>query len=181
NSGRPKTIAIHPERKTIDKQIVLGLLPMSHIAKRLGLHPDTVRRYAKEHISEESRREIILAARREERESEDDEINEDQVEITKSMQRVLREIEAILNRVKGDDDALALTALRDMRQTLMDLGKLYGQLNDKTTIQVSINEAPEWVRLRLILGDVFRAHPEAGQAFLARANQERLSIAGQPV
>jgi predicted component of type VI protein secretion system len=140
-----------------------------------------VKRY-KDKIPEERQREIVLAHQRETKEAEDAELNEDQVEISTSMKTVLREIEKILNKVKEEDDhVLSLTALRDMRATLMDLGKIYGQLNDKTTIQVSINEAPEWVRLRLILGDVFRDHPAAGSTFLERVNLERLSIAGRPV
>lgn len=177
--GRHCTVCTHRKRDEIETAWLLKRGTKVAIAERHGLHQDAIGRHFENHVTEERKKEIALAAKEAAAAQLDDEINVDQVDIAHGMKRILKEIEAILNKVKGEDDTLALTALRDMRATLESLAKLYGQLQDKTTIVVSINEAPEWLKLRSILGDVFRAHPEAGAAFLDRAKSARLSIAGQ--
>jgi hypothetical protein len=122
-------------------------------------------------------REIIVQAKRERAAEVDAEINQDQVDISIGLQRVVREIDDILQRAKAaGDDGMALTALRDMRQTLMDLAKLYGKLREISTVEVKILEAPQWVQLRAILGEVFAAHPAAGQMFLSKTSHLQLTI-----
>ena len=61
-----------------------------------------------------------------------------------------------------------------MRQTLMDLAKLYGKLREVSTVDVKILEAPQWVQLRAILGEVFAAHPAAGEMFLSKTRHLQL-------
>lgn len=177
--GRPCTVCSLPA-KALDKlhrQHVRGV-SMPKLAERFGLHTDAIARHLKNgHLPAEARKQIVLDLKAEAALAVDAEINADQVDIRDGLKRIVREIEAILTRAKGEDDALALTALRDMRATLVDLAKVYGQLKEQTTVTVSINEAPEWMRLRHILSDVFRDHPEAGRAFIERAQRERLSIA----
>jgi len=177
--GRKCTVCHHGHRDKIERALVLKRATRISLANKYGLGDDALKRHMENHVSEERRREIVVEARREATAAVDAEINEEQVEVSSGLKRIVREIETILTRVRGEDDQLALTALRDMRATLIDLAKVYGQLQERTTITVSINEAPEWQRLRTILGDVFRDHPEAGQAFLERAKRERLSIADQ--
>lgn len=69
-SGRPSTINTHPEKKTIIKQIVLGEhglpggMSKAQVAKRIGMHPDSVSRYRQQHITEEMERAILAEAHR---------------------------------------------------------------------------------------------------------------------
>lgn len=176
-TGRPCLTCRHPARDAIEAAWVLRRDTQARIAGKHGLNRDAVQRHMEAHVSEERRREIVVNARLEQADLIDQEINDEQIEVSSGLTRIVREITLILERAKGEDDALALTALRDMRGTLMDLAKVYGQLQERTTLSVTINEAPEWLRLRAILADVFRQHPEAGKAFLERAQRERLSIA----
>ena len=97
------------------------------------------------------------------------------MEISGGLQRIVREIDGILQRAKAaGDDGMALTALRDMRQTLMELAKLYGKLREVSTVEVKILEAPQWVQLRAILVEVFNAHPAAGATFIEKTRHLKL-------
>jgi hypothetical protein len=143
--------------------------------KRGLLHPDAIRRHAKAHIPNELVKEIIVQSKRERAAEVDAEINQDQVEVSTGLQRIVRPIDGILQRAKAaGDDGMALTALRDMRQTLMDLAKLYGKLREVSTVEIKILEAPQWVQLRAILVEVFNAHPAAGAAFLDKTRHLNL-------
>jgi hypothetical protein len=177
--GRPCTVCEHPACKEINKAIVLKTGSNKDVAYRFRsrglLHPDAIGRHAKAHIREESVKEIIVQSKRERAGEVDAEINQDQIDISSGLQRIVREIDGILQRAKdAGDDGLALTALRDMRGTLMDLGKLYGKLREVSTIEVKILEAPQWVQLRAILVVVFNAHPAAGAAFLEKTQHLKL-------
>jgi hypothetical protein len=177
--GRPCTVCEHPARDEINQAIVLKTRSNRDIAYRFRarglLHADAIGRHAKAHIPEELVKEIIVQSKRERTAKVDAEINQDQVDISTGLQRIVREIDGILQRAKdAGDDGLALTALRDMRGTLMDLAKLYGKLREVSTLEVKILEAPQWVQLRAILVEVFNAHPAAGAAFLDKTRHMKL-------
>ena len=177
--GRPCTVCQHPARDEINKAIVLKAGSNKDVAYRFRsrglLHADAIGRHAKAHIPEEVVKEIILESKREKSAAIDAEINEDQVEISGGLQRIVREIDGILQRAKAaGDDGMALTALRDMRQTLMELAKLYGKLREVSTVEVKILEAPQWVQLRAILVEVFNAQPAAGAAFMEKTRHLKL-------
>jgi hypothetical protein len=178
--GRPCTVCEHPACDEINKAIVLKTGSNKDIAYRFRsrglLHPDAIGRHAKAHIPEELVREIIVQSKRERAAEVDAEINQDQVDISTGLQRIVREIDGILQRAKDNgDDGMALTALRDMRGTLMDLAKLYGKLREVSTTEIRICEAPQWLALRAILGEVFRAHPAAGEMFLSKTRHLQLT------
>ena len=106
-------------------------------------------------------------------------MNEDRVEIQGGLKRIVKEIEGILERAKqNNDDPLALASLKEMRGTLVDLAKVYGQLRTSLTINVPLADSPEWLDLRTILAGVFSEHPAAGKVFVERAR--RLNIALPP-
>jgi hypothetical protein len=179
--GRPCTVCEHPALDEINKAIVLKTGSNRDIAYRFRarglLHADAIGRHAKAHIPEELVREIIVQAKRERATEVDSEINQDQVDISTGLQRIVHEIDGILQRAKAaGDDGMALTALRDMRQTLMDLAKLYGKLREVSTVEVKILEAPQWIQLRTILADVFAAHPAAGEMFLSKTRHLQLTM-----
>ena len=178
--GRRCTVCEHPACDEINKAIVLKTGSNRDIAYRFRarglLHADAIGRHARAHIPEELVREIIVQAKRERAVEVDAEINQDQVDISTGLQHIVREIDGILQRAKAaGDDGMALTALRDMRQTLMNLAKLYGKLREVSTIEVRICEAPQWLALRAILAEVFRAHPAAGEMFLSKTRHLQLT------
>jgi hypothetical protein len=178
-TGRSCTVCEHPARDEINKAIVLKTGSNKDIAYRFRarglLHPDAIGRHAKAHIPDYLVKEIIVESKRERAAEVDAEINQDQVDISTGLQRIVREIDGILQRAKNaGDDGLALTALRDMRGTLMDLAKLYGRLREVSTVEVKILEAPQWVQLRAILVEVFNGHLGAGAAFFDRTRHLKL-------
>ena len=98
----------------------------------------------------------------------------------RDVERIVREIDSILRRAKAaGDDQLALISLRDMRQTLMDMARIYGQLQQVTTINVKVAELPQWAQLKTILVEVFRLHPDAGETFMTKTRHMHL-IEGPP-
>lgn len=176
--GRPCTICNSPHRASIERARVLGTLSYAQQEQRYNIKRDAIaRHFDRKHISDQRVKEIMLEAKREKIAEVDAEINEDQTEITGGLHRIVRELDQLLKRAKDNgDDGMALASLRELRQTLMDLAKLYGKLREVSTVEVKILEAPQWVQLRAILGEVFEQHPAAGQAFIAKTRQLQLTM-----
>jgi hypothetical protein len=82
---------------------------------------------------------------------------------------------AILGRAEVEGEhKLALAAIREARSNLELLGKLMGELNEQTTINVLVT--PEWVNFRVTLLQALLAYPEAraaaAQALLAAEGEQ---------
>jgi hypothetical protein len=115
------------------------------------------------HVSNEQKQAILFQIKREKEAAIAVEIEEGDVDITTGLQRIVREIDQILQRAKAaGDDGMAFASLRDMLVTLMDLAKLYGKLREVSTVEVKILGAPQWLQLRAILVEVFNEHRAAG-------------------
>jgi hypothetical protein len=179
--GRQCTVCAHPDREAIDQDVVLKKGSLKDIAFRYRkagfLGPDAIGRHRDNHLSEQIRREIIAGATRERAKEVDDQINEDVSDLEGGLQRIIRELDALLARAKAnEDDGMALASLRELRSTMMDLARLYGQLKEVSTFEVRILEAPQWAQLRAILGEVFQQHPAAGQLFIQKTRQLQLTM-----
>ena len=175
--GRPCTVCNHPLREKIDRFLVTKEMPLERQADKFDLGVDALRRHRDnpKHLPEDKRRQILLDAKRERDQEVADELNGEQVEIKSGLKRILTEIDSILKRAKDrGDDPLALVSLREMRQTLLDLAKVYGTLKNELTINVNLADMPQWQQLREILVDVFRDHPEAELAFIEQTRHLRL-------
>ena len=167
--GRPCTVCEHRKTAEIEKAVIGRFDAKARIAERHGLHSDAVDRHMRNHVSEERKKEILIEIKREKSAALDAEINRDTVDIKEGLQRIVREIDSILRRAKAaGDDQLALISLRDMRQTLMDMARIYGQLQQVTTVNVNVGDLPQWQQLKAILVEVFRLHPDAGETFLTK-------------
>lgn len=174
-AGRRCTVCEHRKTAEIEKAVVGRFDAKARIADRHGLHPDALDRHNRNHVSEERKKEILLEIKREKTAAIDAEINRDTVDIKEGLQRIVREIDAILVRAKAaGDDQLALTSLRDMRGTLMDMARIYGQLQQVTTVNVNVADLPQWQQLKAILVEVFRLHPIAGETFLTKTQHLHL-------
>ena len=149
-------------------------------AEKYGLSKDACNRHNRKHVDEAQRRKVIAQDVRDQEVTEQQQVagvlNDERVEVQSGLKRCIKEIERILERAKDDDNAaLQLSALKEMRQALIDLAKIYGTLKQSLTINVALTDSPEWLELRAILVDVFNAHPEAERAFVEKAR--RLNVA----
>ncbi|WP_439545002.1 hypothetical protein [Sandarakinorhabdus sp.] len=163
---------------SIDRDLVAGM-SMRAVARKYGLSSDAVHRHSKAHISEEQRRDIAVEIKRDQALAVADELNGEAVEIKGGLARIVRELELILNKAKvRGDDPLALVSLRELRTTLLDLAKVYGGLKSELTVNVNLNDSPQWLQLRDVLLGVFEQHPAAKQEFIERARFLRLDHAG---
>jgi hypothetical protein len=174
-TGRPCTVCSHPLLGQINEKLVLRSMTLARIADKYDLHPDALRRHRNSHISESERRKAALCAKVAQEEAVADAINSETVEVRSGLQRVVNEIDGILTRAKArGDDPLALMSLREMRTTLLDLAKVYGQLSQELTVTVSLNESPQWLQLREVLFEVFQRHPAAKEDFVQQARSLRI-------
>jgi|GEM_PF-2067197 len=173
--GRRCTVCNHPFRAKIDRFLVTKEMSHRAIADKFDLHADALYRHFKSHVAEEQKRQIALDVKRERDQEVADELAGEQVEIKSGLQKIIREIETILNRAKArGDDPMALTALRDLRATLLDLAKVYGSLKSEMTVTVNLNDSPQWIVLRNVLLRVFEHHPAAKAEFIEATRSMRL-------
>ena len=164
---RPCTVCTHPHVRKIDEMLVLRSNTQQQIADRFGLHYDAIRRHLSNHVAEEKRREIVLAHAVADKQSVADALNSERIEVDTGLRRIVREIDALLQRAKSNgDDPMALMSLREMRATLMDLAKLHGNLKQELTVQVNLNESPQFLTLREMILRVLERHPDARSDFL---------------
>ena len=80
NSGRRSIIDMRPDKASIEREIVLGLRPLTEIGKRIGISYESVARHRTK-ITEERRRAIMAEARVAEVEQNTEVINQDRMDI----------------------------------------------------------------------------------------------------
>ena len=137
---------------------------------------DALRRHFNSHISEETKRSILLAERVTRQRLSASTLNAERVDIDTGLRRIVTEIDGILQRAKeSEDHLLALGSLREMRTTLVTLAKLHGQLSQELTVKVNLNESPQFLTLREMILRVLERHPKAKTDFLEE--MRRLQIA----
>jgi hypothetical protein len=146
------------------------------VARKYGLHSDAVHRHARNHLTEEMRREIAVEIKRDRAQAVATELNAERIEVDGGLQRIVHEIDALLRRAKAaGDDPLALMSLKEMRATLMSLAQLHGSLRQELTVTVNLNESPQFLTLRELILRVLERHPDAKADFLGE--MKRLAIA----
>lgn len=172
--GRACTVCTHPKRRDIDEALVSGR-EFAPLARKYGLSGDAMRRHFHGHLDDIRRKEIAVELKQRRIAALDKELNEDRSDISTGLTRIINEIDGILQRAKeAGDDSLALTALRDMRGTFLDLAKLHGKLTNISTVRVEIAETPQWAQLKAILVQVFDEVPQARDVFLRKTQHMRL-------
>lgn len=182
-SGRPSTINTHPEKKTIIKQIILGEhglpggMSKAQIAKRVGMHPDSVSRYRKEHITEEMVRSILADARVEKVEADTDVLNEERMDVARTYESLARRVEKLITKAEeNEDDAFALAAMDGLRTVLRDIATMHGKMATNLSVSVTLAESPEWVTMKSILRAVCDEVPEAQPVLLKHMRHHVLSV-----
>ena len=173
--GRTCQCCSHPRIADLNADLVRGSISKNAIGRKYGLHPDSVHRHARDHLTEQMRREIAIEIKRDRAQVVADELNAGQVEIDGGLQNIVHEIDALLRRAKADgNDPLALMSLKEMRATLMSLAQLHGSLRQELTVNVNLNESPQFLTLREMILRVLARHPEAKADFLGE--MKRLAI-----
>ena len=142
----------HPERQGIDEALASGA-PYRSVAKRFELSESAVYRHKVEHLPAH----LLRAKEVEELARADDLL--DQV---RNLQTHALDI---LERAKNAGDLrTALAAISQARGNLELLGKLAGELDERTV--VNLNVSPEWLELRAVIVGALGAHPAAHRAVL---------------
>lgn len=171
------TVCTHPHHAKIDRALVAGT-PKARVAKTYGLKPDAIARHWQNHVSEEQRREIAVDLKRERAQETADELNDERLDISNTYESLAKRVGKLIDRAEeAGDDSLALASMEGLRRVLSDIAKMQGKLAQQLTVQVSLNDSPEWITLRDMLEVVFEAHPDAKAMFLDLAQRKRLSIA----
>lgn len=175
--GRRCTICAHPRIDTLNADIVRGVA-LNAVARKYGLDESSVHRHAKNHLTEEMRREIAVTIKRERAQAVATELNDERLDIASTYDALARRVERLISKAEGDgNDSLALASMEGLRKVLHDMAAMQGKLAQQLTVQVSLLESKEWIEARAILETIFREHPAAGQMFLDLARRRRLSIA----
>lgn len=176
-SGRHGVIDKHPEKNSILKDIVLGRRSLTDIARRIGTHPDTVRRYRDTKITEEMRRRIMAENRIEGIEADTAVVNEERMDVAKTYESLARRVEKLVSKAEEtEDDGFALSAMEGLRRVLRDIATMHGKMATQLSVEVKLAESPEWVTLKQIIREVCDEVPEAREPFLRRMRHHVLSV-----
>ena len=170
-------IDMRSDKGEIIKDIVLNRRSIAEIARRLGMHPDSVRRYRDEKITEEMRRSILAENRIDAIKADTEVINQDRMDVAMTYESLARRVEKLITKAEqNEDDAFALAAMEGLRKVLRDVAQLQGKLATNLTVNVSLAESKEWVTLRNILQEVCDEVPEAREPLLRRMRHHVLSV-----
>lgn len=173
---RKCTVCEHPRIVEINRAIVAGTARAS-IERKFGVTAHAQRRHEENHVSEQLRREIMVDLKRERAQETADELNDERLDVAATYDSLARRVGKLIDKAEENgDDSLALASMEGLRRVLSDIAKMQGKLAQQLTVQVSLNDSPEWITLRDMLEVVFNAHPEAKAMFLQLAKRERLSI-----
>jgi len=158
------------KRDEIVRDIVLGRRSMWKVSQDLGIADTSVGRYMAT-VKEEERLEIIARAAHDSKIAaamqNADLVNELGADTDKDLKFVLRELKALLDAAKGDEDRiLQLGTLKELRQALMALSEIQGKLNKKVEITFGLHESPAFLELRRVILTVLERHPDAKADFL---------------
>ncbi len=183
--GRKSLIRQRSDLGEVVLDCVLHRRPFAEIAKRLGVEITTLDRFRTKFITDEVKKVVLAEAARSESAADDAVINRGQDDVQRGLRGIIEEQKEIYGLMKAkigdgrdvEDLAPALgQLLRDQGQSFERLLKSYTALKEKTTVVLSINEAPEWAVLQDILYVVFENHPDAFEMFRAMVADRKLSL-----
>lgn len=176
NSGRRSIIDMRPDKASIEREIVLGLRPLTEIGKRIGVSYESVARHRAK-ITEERRRAIMAEARVAEVEQHTEVLNQDRMDVAVTYESLAKRVEKLITKAEAsDDDSFALAAMEGLRRVLRDIATMQGKLATALTVNVTLSQSKEWVQLRQILQEVIDEVPEAREPLLRGMRHHVLSV-----
>lgn len=170
--GQPFKMGSLPEvrRNQLVREIVLKKRSMEAVARELGIANTSVARFMRT-VSDHEKA-MIVAEDSQKRKMDDATgmatiLNEDGEDVASDLKWVLRELKSLLESAKDDEDRrMQLGSLREIRQALMAIAEVRGQLARKIDIAINLNESPQFIQLRQIILRVLDQHPAAKADFL---------------
>ncbi|WJY21184.1 hypothetical protein QTA57_15605 [Fontisubflavum oceani] len=149
----------------------------AQVAKRIGVHPDSVSRYRKDHITEETVRSILADARLEKVEADTAVLNDERIDVARTYETLARRVEKLITKAEeNEDDGFALAAMDGLRKVLKDIATMHGKMATSLSVSVTLAESPEWVTLKSILQAVCDEVPEAREPLLRHMRHHVLSV-----
>lgn len=140
----------HPEVDKINQALISGA-SLRDIAGQFSLSKSSISRHKANCLPAS----LVQAKKADDILSADDLIDK--------IDKFLKRAEAILNRNDGNDDRVALMAIREANRSLELLGKLKGQIDQAPKIAILIN-SPEWEKVRAVITKSLEDYPEALEA-----------------
>ncbi len=153
---RTCTVCSHKEREGIDKAL-LADEPYRHIASRFGTSTGALQRHRAEHLPA-----TMVKAQ------EQADVRH-AIDVVTQLKAINGATLAILKEARDDKNGdLALKAVDRIQRQLELQSKLLGELNDGTTINITVTT--EWLELRALIVQAVSPYPEAREAVLKALN-----------
>ena len=156
HKGRPCTTCTHPNARAIDRELLEPGAILKEIAARYPpLVPSSLARHRKLHIAPVLKSETVEA------------FNQSEIArgatLTERIDGLFEKASSLLQSMEEQKDFRGATgAIREMRGCLELLGKIAGQIDPGTTINVF--NAPAWVTMQTNVITALAAFPEARMA-----------------
>src|SRR5689334_6320525 len=113
--GRTCQCCAHPRAADLNRDLVRGD-SVRGVAKKYGLLDDAVHRHAKNHLTEEQRREIAVELKRDRAQAVATELNEDRLDIANTYEALARRVERLITKAEQEgNDGLALASMEGLR------------------------------------------------------------------
>lgn len=140
----------HPDRESLDRELAGGIT-LRAAGEKYGLSKDSIARHKKNHLSKalravQERRELGGATTA--------------VERAESLYSKASEI-----LEEAQDNKLALSAIKELRETVVLLAKLSGELDERPQVQVlNVQASPEWLQIQSVMLEALAPFPDARMA-----------------
>jgi hypothetical protein len=153
--GRPCRICTHPDRKEIERSILLKTETEASIARRLGTSQPSVSRHRTGHMAQDIRHEFRRDV--------------GPVKPVELLTELVQDVREVLQDTAGRGAVTTrLLAVKELRQLVESIGRFTGELNDRSGTQVNIIASPDWLAIRGVLLEELAAYPEARTAVAGR-------------
>lgn len=173
---RPCTVCTHPQRKTIDRALVLKRQTQTAIAESFGLNVFAVRRHRDNHLPAEKRRVVYAEAKEEQAAVENanaaEVVQTDRLDVITSLTRLSARVDRLVTQAEKEGAAdVALKGMAELRRQIELAARILGDLDASASTTVIVPQHPEWLRVRDILFSVLDRHPAARADFIATAKE----------
>lgn len=173
---RPCTVCVHPQRKVIDRALVLKKQPQTAIAEAFGLNVFAVRRHRDNHMPAEKRRVIFAEAKEEqaaiEKTGADEVIHAERLDVIASLTKLSERVDRLVTKAEEEGEAsIALKGMAELRRQIELAARVLGDLDATAHTTVIVAQHPEWLRVRDMIMTVLDRHPAAKADFIATAKE----------
>ena len=153
-SGTRCSICKHAQRQAMDRLLVRGQSARS-VASQFGVDRTSVWRHQKSHLSPG----MVAVTKRKSQ------------TLLDRAEALVTVAESIMDQAQANGQpTLALDAIREVRESMRLLGKLNGELDERSvsnTLVLNVTDSKEWLDLKSKLLEALRPYPQAGAAVAA--------------